>query len=86
MSQISRLLSNRVKVKGPLEVGPGRYTYLALEEAEPNLGAPPGPAPVGQVYVLASDETGFRFWQLIDPAGQGIQGIQGIKALRVSKV
>ena len=82
MSEISRLLSNRVKVTGPLSVSPGRYQYLALEEAEPNLGAPSNPPPPGQVYVLTSDINGFREWTLIDDGGQGIQGIQGIQGLQ----
>jgi len=77
MSEISRLLSNRVKVTGPLSVSPGRYAYLALEEAEPNLGAPSNPPPPGQVYVLTSDVNGIRAWTLIEEGGQGIQGVQG---------
>ena len=82
MSEISRLLSNRVKVTGPLSVSPGRYAYLSLEEAEPNLGAPPGPPPSGQVYVLTSDENGIRAWTLIEEGGQGIQGVQGPQGIQ----
>ena len=51
-------LSGRVKVVPPLEVGEGRYDFLELSEAEPNLGAPTGPANA----ILASTPTGARYW------------------------
>ena len=80
MSEISRLLSNKVKVKSPIDpsLSVDRYDYLALEEAEPNLDAPTVPPGPGQVYVLISDTLGNRQWFLIDEGGQGIQGVQGI--------
>lgn len=54
---MARLLSGRVKTTAPTEVPADRYDYLALPDAEPNLGVPPESG-----YVLASDTAGERAW------------------------
>jgi len=66
---MARLLSGRVKVTSPLGVSTDRYSYLKLEEAEPNAGAP---SLDGQV--LASLTDGTRFWK----AAPGASAISGI--------
>jgi len=66
---MARLLSGRVKVTPPSGVSTDRYSYLKLEEAEPNAGAPSFD---GQV--LASLTDGTRFWK----AAPGASAISGI--------
>ena len=66
---MARLLSGRVKVTPPSGVSTDRYSYLKLEEAEPNAGAP---SLDGQV--LASLTDGTRFWK----AAPGASAISGI--------
>lgn len=58
---LNQLLSNRVEKTPSTEVSADRYEYLALAEAEPDLGVP-----AGNSYILASTTTGTRSW--IDPA------------------
>jgi hypothetical protein len=57
----NQLLSNRVEKTPATEVSADRYEYLALSEAEPDLGVP-----VGNSYILASTTTGTRSW--VNPA------------------
>lgn len=52
-----RLLSNRVKKVPSTEVGNSRYTYLSLDESEPDLGVP---AQDGNL--LLSSTVGTRNW------------------------
>lgn len=58
---LNQLLSNRVEKTPSTEVSADRYEYLALAEAEPDLGVP-----AGNSYILASTTTGTRSW--INPA------------------
>ena len=67
---MARLVSGRVKVTPPTGVTTDRYSYLGLDQAEPNLGVP-GTAN----YVLASDTNGNRFWK---EAGGSIISIDGL--------
>ena len=57
MNQSLQLLSNRANVVAPLNVTADRYTFLGLDQAEPNLGTAPTSA-----YVLATNEYGVRRW------------------------
>ena len=66
---MARLLSGRVKVTPPTGVSTDRYSYLRLEEAEPNAGLPGVDG-----YVLASNTDGSRFWR----AAPGASAISGI--------
>ena len=66
---MARLLSGRVKVTSPTGVSTDRYSYLKLEEAEPNAGVPDVSG-----YVLASDSDGGRFWRSA-PGASAINGI-----------
>ena len=66
---MARLLSGRVKVTPPTGVSTDRYSYLRLEEAEPNAGLPGVDG-----YVLASDTSGNRFWRS-SPGASAINGI-----------
>ena len=66
---MARLLSGRVKVTPPTGVSTDRYSYLKLEEAEPNAGVPGIDG-----YVLASNIDGSRFWR----AAPGASAISGI--------
>jgi hypothetical protein len=54
---MSKLLSGRVKTTAPDQVSADRYDFLSLEQAEPNLGVPPGNA-----YVLTGNIDGSRSW------------------------
>ncbi len=58
---LNQLLSNRVEKTPSTEVSADRYEYLALAEAEPDLGVP-----AGNSYILASTTTGTRSW--VNPA------------------
>jgi len=58
---LNQLLSNRVIKTPSTEVSADRYEFLALSEAEPDLGIP-----AGNSYILASTTTGTRSW--INPA------------------
>ena len=58
---LSQLLSNRVEKTPATEVSADRYQFLALSEAEPDLGVP-----AANGYLLSSTTTGTRSW--IDPA------------------
>lgn len=56
-------LSDRVKVNPPTHSDPLRYSYLNLENAEPNLGIPVGNTLTTiNNYTLATDLTGKRFF------------------------
>lgn len=72
---MAKLLSGRVKTTPPSEVSADRYDYLALEQAEPSLGVPPGNA-----YVLVSDTNGSRSWT----PGFGATGATGLAGDRYS--
>ena len=60
MSKELRPLSGRVKKTPPNLVSEGRYSFLSLDEAEPDLGIPDGPS--GPNYLLGSDVEGTRYW------------------------
>lgn len=66
---MARLLSGRVKVTPPSGVSTDRYSYLKLQEAEPNAGLPSNDG-----YVLASNTDGSRFWRSA-PGASAISGI-----------
>ena len=66
---MARLLSGRVKVTPPTGVSTDRYSYLRLEEAEPNAGLPDVNG-----FVLASDLSGNRFWRSA-PGASAINGL-----------
>jgi hypothetical protein len=66
---MARLLSGRVKVTPPTGVSTDRYSYLRLEEAEPNAGLPGVDG-----YVLASDLSGNRFWRSA-PGASAVNGL-----------
>lgn len=57
MNQSLELLTGRVEVVAPLNVAADRYSFLGLDQAEPNLGVSPTSA-----YVLATNEYGVRRW------------------------
>jgi hypothetical protein len=56
MTQKSRLLSGRVPVTSPATVSSDRYQWLALDQAEPNLGTAANNA------VLSTNTIGTRTW------------------------
>lgn len=58
---LSQLLSNRVEKTPATDVSADRYQFLALSEAEPDLGVPSGNG-----YLLTSTTAGARSW--VDPA------------------
>lgn len=51
-------LAGKTKVVPPSAVSSGRYSFLSLSEAEPNLGIPDGTG----VFFLTGDITGYRGW------------------------
>jgi hypothetical protein len=51
-------LAGKTKVVPPSAVSSGRYKFLSLSEAEPNLGLPVG----NGVYFLSGDRGGTRGW------------------------
>jgi hypothetical protein len=80
---MARLVSGRVKVTPFTGITSDRYEFLALEQAEPNLGDPlvgpssigSNPLPTPNAYVLAADPTtpGKRYWTLVESlSGSGI--------------
>ena len=54
---LNQLLSNRVIKTPATEVSTDRYEFLALSEAEPDLGVP-----TGDNHILTATTTGFRNW------------------------
>lgn len=64
MNQSLELLSNRTQVVAPVNVTADRYTFLGLDQAEPNLGVAPTSA-----YVLATNEYGVRRWAPFNDVG-----------------
>jgi len=72
-----KYLSGRVKLRNQSDLSVDRYKYLALDEAEPNLGFPPvggsSDIPVGDQYqvisVINDDSEVNRYWI---PVGGGI--------------
>ena len=74
---MAKYLSRRVIRTPQSRLTSDRYQYLGLEQAEPNLGDPPGSSPpVGVQYVLVSVDTnpGARYWTPL-PAGTTEKGI-----------
>jgi len=55
MRRVSNFLSGRVPVRAPDEVDANRYSYLSLENAEPNLGLP-----INNNELLVSNTDGSR--------------------------
>lgn len=64
MNQSLELLTGRVEVIPPLNVAADRYSFLGLDQAEPNLGVAPTSA-----YVLATNEFGVRRWAPFNEVG-----------------
>ena len=58
MTQKSRLISGRVPVTSPATVSSDRYQWLALDQAEPNLGTATNNA------ILSTNTLGARTWTL----------------------
>lgn len=54
-------LSGKYLVRSPNVVSGDRYRYLNIENAEPNLGLPPGDR-----YFLRGDGDGRRYWSTLD--------------------
>lgn len=54
---MTQLLSGRVATKAPGQAAADRWSFLALEDAEPNLGIPA----LANSF-LVSDDTGARSW------------------------
>lgn len=61
---MARLLSGRVGLTSAAGLTTDRYSFIGLEQVEPNLGNPGN-----NNYVLYSDVNGNRFWGAITPAG-----------------
>lgn len=59
-----RLLSGRVGITSYAGLTTDRYSYLGLEQAEPNLGLP-----ANNNFVLYGDTDGNRYWDALTPAG-----------------
>jgi hypothetical protein len=59
-----RLLSGRVGLSSASGLTTDRYSFIGLEQVEPNLGNP-----ANNNFVLYSDVNGNRFWAPITPAG-----------------
>lgn len=59
-----RLLSGRVGLTSAAGLTTDRYSFLGLDQVEPNLGNPGN-----NNYVLYSDTNGNRYWNPITPAG-----------------
>lgn len=59
-----RLLSGRVGLTSAAGLTTDRYSFIGLEQVEPNLGNPGN-----NNYVLYSDINGNRYWNPITPAG-----------------
>jgi len=61
---MGRLLSGRVGLTSASGLTTDRYSFIGLEQVEPNLGSP-----ANNNFVLFSDTNGNRFWGPITPAG-----------------
>lgn len=61
---MGRLLSGRVGLTSAAGLTTDRYSFIGLEQVEPNLGNPGN-----NNYVLYSDTNGNRYWNPITPAG-----------------
>lgn len=59
-----RLLSGRVGLTSSAGLTTDRYSYIGLEQVEPNLGLPGN-----NNFVLYGDLDGNRYWDAITPAG-----------------
>lgn len=66
---MARLLSGRVGLTSAAGLTTDRYSFISLEQTEPNLGNPSN-----NNYVLYSDVNGLRYWGPNVPAGS-INGI-----------
>ena len=67
---MAKYLSRRVIKTPQSRLTSDRYQYLGLNQAEPNLGDPPGDSPpIGQQYILVAVDTdpGRRYWQQLPP-------------------
>jgi hypothetical protein len=61
---MARLLSGRVGLTSAAGLTTDRYSFIGLDQVEPNLGNPSN-----NNYVLYSDLNGTRYWNAITPAG-----------------
>jgi len=61
---MGRLLSGRVGLTSASGLTTDRYSFIGLEQVEPNLGNPGN-----NNYILYSDINGSRYWNPITPAG-----------------
>lgn len=61
MALSNQRLTGKTKVNDPGEAGAGRFDFLSLQDAEPNLGLPGG-----QGYFLRGDANGVRYWTPTD--------------------
>lgn len=61
---MARLLSGRVGLTSAAGLTTDRYSFISLEQTEPNLGNPSS-----NNFVLYSDINGNRYWNPITPAG-----------------
>jgi len=66
---MARLLSGRVGLTSAAGLSTDRYSFISLEQTEPNLGNPSN-----NNYVLYSDVNGLRYWGPNVPAGS-INGV-----------
>src|SRR6056300_17197 len=69
MRKPGHYLSGRVKANSPTSVDADRYSYLSLENAEPNLGSP-----TANNGMLISSDIGLRQWVQL---GSGISVANG---------
>lgn len=51
-------LSGKIRVRSPANVDSDRYSYLNIQNAEPNLGLP-----LADGYLLKGDTSGRRYWE-----------------------
>ena len=70
---MSKLISGRVRKTPNDKVPKDRYKFLALKDAEPNLGNPTGP----EDGLLASTDKGVRYWVRGITAPTGVTGPTG---------
>ena len=61
---MARLLSGRVGLTSAAGLTTDRYSFIGLDQVEPNLGNPGN-----NNYILYSDVNGTRYWNPITPAG-----------------
>ena len=92
---MAKYLSRRVVRTPQSRLTPDRYQFLGLNQAEPNLGDPPGDElPIGPQYMLVSVDgyPGERYWVTIPPGqielgitvrdeGEIIGGLAGIGSI-----